>query len=136
VSGAFWGSDEIEQEASPEQQEAHRQLLEDMNSELESQVRQTWATTTAQYSTGWYGMVWYGMVWYGTVRYSTVQYSTALCSTIQYSTVEYMGQSAVAPQSFRLVLWAVHLPSKATGQAVGGLDTALVQYQVVDKGAT
>jgi hypothetical protein len=73
VSGAFWESDEAEQEATPEQQEAHKQLLEDMNSELESQVRHTIVITTAQHSTKQYRMKQYGAVQYSTVQCHTVQ---------------------------------------------------------------
>jgi hypothetical protein len=38
VTGAFWGSEEIAAQAGAEQQEAHKQLLEDMTSERRQTV--------------------------------------------------------------------------------------------------
>lgn len=43
VSGQFWTSEDLEEEADPQQQEAHKQLLADMASELKAQVRQSWS---------------------------------------------------------------------------------------------
>lgn len=38
VTGAFWGSEEIAAQAGAEQQEAHKQLLEDMTTERRQTV--------------------------------------------------------------------------------------------------